>query len=73
MLKAKNCIQKIEKILNHQNKSTKKIVIEVLPLTNFISSDEEHQHRLTLHPNDHSYCHIPLEVLHKYKKIATNS
>ena len=72
LLKANNCIQKIEKILNHQNKSTKKIVIEVLPLTNFISSDAEHQDRLTLHPDDHSYCHIPLDVLHKYKKIAPN-
>ena len=68
LLKAKNCIQKIEETLNHKNKTIKKIVIEVLPLTNFIPSDEEHQHRLTLHPNDHSYCHIPLEVLHKYKK-----
>ncbi|QVY66957.1 peptide-methionine (S)-S-oxide reductase [Polaribacter sp. Q13] len=73
LLQAKKCIQKVEEKLNHKNKSIKKIVLEVLPLTNFIPSDEEHQDRLTLHPNDHSYCHIPLEVLHKYKKIATNS
>ncbi|WP_341222040.1 peptide-methionine (S)-S-oxide reductase [Polaribacter atrinae] len=68
LIKAKNCIQKIEETLNHKNKTIKKIAIEVLPLTNFILSDVEHQDRLTLHPNDHSYCHIPLEILHKYKK-----
>ncbi|OAD44975.1 peptide-methionine (S)-S-oxide reductase [Polaribacter atrinae] len=73
LLKAKNCIQKIEESLNHKNKTVKKIVIEVLPLTNFIPSDAEHQNRLTLHPNDHSYCHIPLEILHKYKKVTTNN
>ena len=67
LLKAKNYIQKVEEKLNLRNKTIKKIAIEVLPLTNFISSDEEHQHRLTLHPNDHSYCHIPLDILHKYK------
>lgn len=68
LLKAKNCINKVEQTLNHKNKTIKKIAIEVLPLTNFIPSDAEHQDRLTLHPNDHSYCHIPLNLLHKYKK-----
>ncbi|WP_218598579.1 peptide-methionine (S)-S-oxide reductase [Polaribacter sp. NJDZ03] len=68
LLKAKNYIQKVEETLNLKNKIIKKIAIEVLPLTNFIPSDAEHQHRLTLHPNDHSYCHIPLDILHKYKK-----
>ncbi|RXP60894.1 peptide-methionine (S)-S-oxide reductase [Lutibacter sp. HS1-25] len=68
LLKAKNCIDKIEQKLNLQNKTTKKIAIEILPLTNYIPSDAEHQDRLTLHPNDHSYCHIPLDLLHKYKK-----
>ncbi|QXP68418.1 peptide-methionine (S)-S-oxide reductase [Polaribacter sp. AHE13PA] len=73
LLKAKNCIQKIEQTLNLKNKTIKKIAIEVLPLTNFIPSDEEHQHRLTLHPNDHSYCHIPLDILYKYKKKVSNN
>lgn len=68
LLKAKNCIKKLEQVLNDRNKTIKKIAIEVLPLTNFIPSDAEHQDRLTLHPNDHSYCHIPLDLLHKYKK-----
>ncbi|MEZ8826420.1 peptide-methionine (S)-S-oxide reductase [Vibrio amylolyticus] len=42
------------------------IVVEVLPLTNYVKSDEEHQDRLTFRPND--YCHIPLNLLHKYKQ-----
>ncbi|MDG1821782.1 MAG: peptide-methionine (S)-S-oxide reductase [Flavobacteriaceae bacterium] len=68
LLKAKNCINEIEQTLNQKNKTHKKIVIEVLPLTNFIPSEAEHQDRLSVHPNDSSYCHIPLELLHKYKK-----
>ncbi|MEZ9229543.1 peptide-methionine (S)-S-oxide reductase [Vibrio amylolyticus] len=42
------------------------IAVEVLPLANYVKSDEEHQDRLTLRPND--YCHIPLNLLHKYKQ-----
>lgn len=43
-----------------------KIVVEVLPLSNYVKSDEEHQDRLTLRPDD--YCHIPRNLLHKYKR-----
>lgn len=42
-----------------------KIAVEVLPLLNYVKSDDEHQQRLTHFPND--YCHIPKKVLHKYK------
>ena len=42
-----------------------KIAVEVLPLTNYIKSAEEHQDRLERCPND--YCHIPKEILHKYR------
>lgn len=42
------------------------IVVEVLPLINYVPSDEEHQDRLIRFPND--YCHIPLDLLHKYKQ-----
>ena len=42
-----------------------RIVVEVLPLTNYVRSAEEHQDRLTRCPND--YCHIPEELLTKYK------
>lgn len=41
------------------------IVVEVLPLTNYVRSAEEHQDRLARCPND--YCHIPEEILSRYK------
>ncbi len=41
------------------------IVVEVLPLFNFVSSDPEHQNRLLRRPGD--YCHIPKELMNKYK------
>jgi len=43
-----------------------RIVVEVLLLTNYVRSAEEHQDRLTRCPDD--YCHIPEELLSKYKK-----
>ncbi|GLT18309.1 peptide methionine sulfoxide reductase MsrA [Vibrio zhanjiangensis] len=46
--------------------SSKKIVVEVLPLSNYVKSDPEHQDRLTHYPED--YCHIPSSLLHKYKQ-----
>ncbi|WOV82995.1 peptide-methionine (S)-S-oxide reductase [Sporosarcina jeotgali] len=42
-----------------------RIVVEVMPLTNFVRSAEEHQDRLDRCPND--YCHISQELLSKYK------
>lgn len=50
-----------------ERSDAQKIVVEILPLTNYVPSDEEHQDRLTRHPND--YCHIPLDLLHKYKEV----
>ncbi len=44
-----------------------KIAIEILPLLNYLKSDDEHQQRLTRFPND--YCHIPKTLLHKYKSV----
>ncbi|TCN26484.1 peptide-methionine (S)-S-oxide reductase [Mesobacillus foraminis] len=41
------------------------IVVEVLLLTNYVRSAEEHQDRLARCPND--YCHIPEEILSRYK------
>ena len=42
-----------------------RIALEVLPLTNYIASDPEHQDRLTRCPE--YTCHIPQSILHKYK------
>lgn len=44
-----------------------KIVVEVLPLTNYVRSAEEHQHHLERYPEDCSFCHIPDKVLNKYR------
>jgi peptide-methionine (S)-S-oxide reductase len=42
-----------------------RIALEVLPLTNYLRSDEEHQDRLTRDPE--ANCHIPRSTLFKYK------
>ncbi|GGH82700.1 peptide-methionine (S)-S-oxide reductase [Pullulanibacillus pueri] len=42
-----------------------RIVVEVLPLINYVRSAEEHQDRLARCPND--YCHIPEELLSRYR------
>ncbi len=43
-----------------------RIVVEVLPLTNFICSADEHQDHLARCPDDP--CHIPRELLTKYRR-----
>ncbi len=45
-----------------------RVVVEVLPLSNYVKSDDEHQDRLTLNPQEQ--CHIPRELLHKYKGLS---
>ena len=42
------------------------IVLEVLPLSNYLRSNEEHQDRLKCFPNE--ACHLPKALLHKYRK-----
>ncbi len=43
------------------------IRVEVLPLTNYVKSADEHQDRLSRCPED--YCHIPIAILHKYRVL----
>ena len=45
--------------------NSKSILVEVLPLSNFVRSDEEHQDRLQKNPKEE--CHIPKNLLHKYR------
>lgn len=45
-----------------------KIVVEVLPLTNYVRSAEEHQHHLERFPEDCYLCSIPEEILNKYRR-----
>lgn len=49
-----------------QREDSAQIVVEVLPLTNYVKSADEHQDRLDRFPND--YCHIPKHLLRKYLK-----
>ena len=42
-----------------------RVAVEVLPLVNYVRSAEEHQDRLDRCPDD--YCHIPTELLTKYR------
>ena len=48
-------------------KDRDKIMVEVKPLTNYIKSAKEHQDRLDRIPEDFSYCHIPLDIMNKYR------
>lgn len=48
-----------------QRDDSEKVVVEVRPLTNYVRSDEAHQDRLTRCPED--ACHLPKELLHKYR------
>ncbi|WP_280771791.1 peptide-methionine (S)-S-oxide reductase [Salipaludibacillus daqingensis] len=57
-------LQEAEAFLSERN-DYDLIVVEVLPLTNYVRSAEEHQDRLARYPND--YCHIPDEILSRYK------
>lgn len=49
----------------NKREDAERIKVSVELLTNFVPSDPEHQDRLTNYPDD--YCHIPLDLLHKYK------
>ncbi|TCI42844.1 MULTISPECIES: peptide-methionine (S)-S-oxide reductase [unclassified Exiguobacterium] len=49
----------------HRRRDVDRIALEVLPLTNYVRSADEHQDRLERCPDD--YCHIPQTLLHKYK------
>tara|TARA_B100001778_G_scaffold334501_1_gene346264 strand:+ start:1800 stop:2291 length:492 start_codon:yes stop_codon:yes gene_type:complete len=44
-----------------------KIAVEILPLTNYLKSEDKHQEHLKNFPED--ACHLPKEILHKYRGI----
>ena len=62
--KSEKHLQEAKKWIGYRE-DAERIVVEVLPLTNFVPSEAEHQDRLTRFPNDK--CHIPIALLHKYK------
>ena len=45
-----------------------KIKVEVLPLTRYVKSREEHQNHLERFPEDEYLCSIPRDILNKYRK-----
>ncbi|EPE62247.1 peptide methionine sulfoxide reductase family protein [Exiguobacterium sp. S17] len=49
----------------HRRNDVDRIALEVLPLTNYVRSADEHQDRLERCPDD--YCHIPQTLLQKYQ------
>jgi peptide-methionine (S)-S-oxide reductase len=49
-------------------KDAGRVVVEVLPLTNYIPSGPEHQDRLTRCPED--ACHLPKELIYKYRNFS---
>ncbi|MGF1753952.1 peptide-methionine (S)-S-oxide reductase [Vibrio makurazakiensis] len=51
----------------HSREDSAQIALEILPLTNFVPSDDIHQNHLSDYPNDHHLCHIPWALLRKYK------
>ena len=59
-------LQHLEAAKNYIEKKADcdRIVVEILPLTNYVKSADEHQDRLDRCPDD--YCHIPKELLSKY-------
>lgn len=57
-------LYKAKSFLDRRSDSDK-IMVEVLPLTNYIKSADEHQDRLLNNPND--YCHIPKNLLYKWR------
>ncbi|MZQ86908.1 peptide-methionine (R)-S-oxide reductase MsrB [Paenibacillus sp. 5J-6] len=56
-----------EVVAKVQTKYEKKIVTEVLPLTNFYLAEEEHQDYLEKHPD--GYCHVDLTILDEPVKV----
>lgn len=57
-------LEAAREFIAHQPRAAE-IAVEVLRLTNFVPSEPEHQDRLSRCPDD--YCHIPKDILHKYK------
>ncbi|WP_105614781.1 peptide-methionine (S)-S-oxide reductase [Vallitalea okinawensis] len=59
------------KVYINKRRDCDRIAVEVLPLTNYVKSAEEHQDRLAKFPND--YCHIPKKKLEKYKNMNNDN
>ena len=61
LLKAKRFIESIQ-----SKELSQPIVVEVLPLSNYLKSADEHQDRLQRFPDE--VCHLPKSLLNKYRR-----
>jgi len=57
-------LKEVNSFISKRN-DKERIVVEVLALSNYVRSADEHQDRLTRCPDD--YCHISEKLLEKYK------
>ena len=59
----------LEEVKQYLSKRSDKeaITLEVLPLTNYVRSADEHQDRLSRCPVDYRLCHIPKEVMYAHR------
>jgi peptide-methionine (S)-S-oxide reductase len=58
---AQSTIESVE-----SREGSRKIAVEVLPLSNYVRSDDMHQDRMQRFPDE--VCHLPKALLHKYKQ-----
>ena len=65
--KSQKHLNEARDFINNRDDS-QKIALEVLPLTNYVRSADDHQDRLEKYPEDYNLCHIPLEIMNKYRK-----
>ena len=64
IVKINNILKAAQAFINSRTDHAE-IAVEVLPLSNYVRSAEIHQDRLDKFPED--YCHIPNEIMQKYK------
>ncbi len=49
-----------------------RIMLEIMPVKHYIASAAEHQDRLLRCPEDYALCHIPLNIMNKYRTHMDN-
>lgn len=64
--KSENHLNQVKKWINSREDADR-IQVEILPLSSYIPSGNEHQDRITRYPSEQ--CHILKDLLHKYKNL----
>ena len=55
------------KIFIQSREDYSKIAVEIMPLSHYLKSADEHQDRLQRFPDE--VCHLPKSLLHKYRRV----